>query len=981
MKEVRAEGRLQVAFDGTVGNWFCPTHPANVQREIDGFMELANLGANGIMLDYFRYPDENYCFCPRCRARFEKTIGRTVAKWPADVRNDADLAKRWSAFRRDVMTDVLRTIRAELRRRAPKLELSSAVAATVEGADARGQDWPQWCREGLLDRLFPMCYNSTSKLLRRDLETLTGIVGKTQTKLTPMTCFACGDIPFLSLEEICRQIDTVRGFGLSDLAFFRLTEYAPYVLKALRSGPLKDGEVVLRPGATEVVIGRKAPSIVRFAAEEATNFLAQALGASVPLVHEPTAGRTSVILGENEWSRTAGLRTDDLARDAYRVKAEGDRVYVLGRDDKSFDLHGFLARKTGYGILLHGHERATLFGVYGLLEKYAGVRFIFPDEELGTVVKRADAIRIPSGVETVAPDYLLRNPYFGGDGRWHVEECGGRGPKEILWLRHRYASMIIPCCHGSQWFKYMERFGLRDRPDFMALKSDGMRWLDPKVFAPNQLCWSNPDLHEEMYQDIKAYLTGQPASSRGLKSWGVNCRDRRYVDIMPDDSFNECRCERCHAAYRHDLGKDYATELMWGLVGKLAQRLQNEGVKGDICMMAYPPYRRVPDFALPTNIQVMVATTGPWAMVSEERLASDRAIVDTWSKKLGHKVWAWTYPHKFGRTMIKGVPCFGAYAWGKYFQRFQYGLFGSFAESDCDCAFYNHLNYYVFSRVCWDANADVNAVIAEFHRLMFGAGAEEMSAFYKLLEKKWLKEVTGRVEETSVGPVAKPPSAYQLWHDVYSPEIRTALRGLLAEAVTKVGRGSVEARRIALVKREVYDPLVRAAKAFEEATDLQRGLRRRASEPNRSILSEKGWGGAFVRDTKTFVTPPDSIRFEGDSTAAVQQYLQGQHGTPPLKPNTRYRLSYFVRYENVVPAKKGGGVYSNVWTEGQNWYPVNHCGHTGTAGWIYQEQTFVSRPEKGEYGGYDACSLSLCLRDATGTAWFDDVLLEELGRE
>ena len=742
------------------------------------------------------------------------------------------------------------------------------------------------------------------------------------------------------------------------------------------------GGAVLSPGRTEVVVEAGAKPTVGFAADEMANFLSRVLGAPVPVVAAPSGGGTvSLVLGEGALAKAAGVSVAEKSRDSFVIRTDADRVYIVGRDDPSFDLRRHVASKRSHGYLFSS-ERATLFGVYDFLEQYAGVRFYFPNE-LGTIVPRKDEIVVPEGVRAVTPNFLVRNPYFGGDGQWFdLEGDDNWAFKSMEWLRLRMSTTDIPCCHGSQWFKYMERFGLRDRPDFMALKSDGTRWLDPKVFAPNQLCWSNPDLHEEMYQDIKAYLTGQPASSRGLKSWGVNCRDRRYVDIMPDDSFNECRCERCQAAYRHDLGKDYATELMWGLVGKLAQRLQNEGVKGDICMMAYPPYRRVPDFALPTNIQVMVATTGPWAMVSEERLASDRAIIDTWSKKLGHKVWAWTYPHKFGRTMIKGVPCFGAYAWGKYFQRFQYGLFGSFAESDCDCAFYNHLNYYVFSRVCWDANADVNAVIAEFHRLMFGAGAEEMSAFYKLLEKKWLKEVTGRVEETSVGPVAKPPSAYQLWHDVYSPEIRTALRGLLAEAVTKVGRGSVEARRIALVKREVYDPLVRAAKAFEEATDLQRGLRRRASEPNRSILSEKGWGGAFVRDTKVFVTPPDSVRFEGDSTAAVQQYLQGQHGTPPLKPNTRYRLSYFVRTENVEPRAMyggGGGVSVNVWDDHNSWYPGGNF-FTGTMDWIYQEFEFTTGSNTNGRVGEKANNSYLWLHrlNAAGTAWFDDVRLEEI---
>ena len=48
----------------------------------------------------------------------------------------------------------------------------------------------------------------------------------------------------------------------------------------------------------------------------------------------------------------------------------------------------------------------------------------------------------------------------------------------------------------------------------MAKKPNGERWLDPKAFAPYQLCWSNPGFQEELYQDVKAYFTGKPPSSR-----------------------------------------------------------------------------------------------------------------------------------------------------------------------------------------------------------------------------------------------------------------------------------------------------------------------------------------------------------------------------------------------------------------------------------------------------------------------------------
>ena len=65
---------------------------------------------------------------------------------------------------------------------------------------------------------------------------------------------------------------------------------------------------VIEPSRVEVVTDAKACPSVVFAAEEMTNFLSRVLGAHVPLVHRPSAGKVvSIVLGDNEWSRAAGI--------------------------------------------------------------------------------------------------------------------------------------------------------------------------------------------------------------------------------------------------------------------------------------------------------------------------------------------------------------------------------------------------------------------------------------------------------------------------------------------------------------------------------------------------------------------------------------------------------------------------------------------------------------------------------------------------
>ena len=752
-------------------------------------------------------------------------------------------------------------------------------------------------------------------------------------------------------------------------------------------GTMGASAVTLTPDNAEVVVAAGAASSVRFAGEEMTNFLSRVFGAPVPLVRTPTDGKASIVLGANEWSQAEGIDPAAYPTDTFVIKSCSNRVYLCGLDDAGLSIPNVL-KHGGYGTLL-GHDRGTLHGAYDFLERFAGVRFYLPDEELGVITPRKDRIRVPEGQRAVTPDNLIREPYMGGDGTWYNAKDGkdNNRLKALMWLRLRMSSTTIPCCHGSRNFKYIERFA-ETHPEYLALKKDGTRWTDLKsYFAPYQYCWSNPGFREELYQDVKAYLTGQPASSRGLKGWANNCRYGKYVDIMPEDAFQGCFCDGCQKAYAHDANgekeKHYATELMWGLVAEIGNRLIKEDVKGDVVMMAYPPYRRVPDFDLPPNVQVMVAEGGPWSLVKPDNLAREREEIRAWTKKLGHKVWLWTYPHKFGRTAIPNVPCMGPHAWGRYYAELSDDIFGTFAESECDKSIYNHLNYYVFSRVMWRTKTDIQAVIDEYHDLMYGPAAEDMKAFNALLETKWTREVTGRIEDTAVGPIAKPPSSYQLWHDVYSPETLAALRGHLRDAVKKVAPGSLEMRRIALMKHEFFDPLVADAQAYLDKTDVKKALERRAARPNTSILPEMDaknrWGGTkYEIDTKNFVTPPNSVCFTSKKTEGLRTNV------PTMKPNTRYRLSYFIKTEGVEPQMMyggGGGASLNIWDDRNHWWPSGNP-FTGTMDWIYQEFEFTSGPltnnHDPEKGKTNNSYLMMHMLYCSGKVWFDDVRLEEI---
>ena len=580
------------------------------------------------------------------------------------------------------------------------------------------------------------------------------------------------------------------------------------------------GAVEIRPGAVDVVVEGKAPPAVRFAADELTNFLAQALGSAVPVVASPSPKRTAIVLGDNKWSRAAGIDVDSKPRDTFFVKTAPNRVYLAGRDHPRQNPRVSPAYKNSL-------ERATSFAVYAFLEDYAGVRFYFPGE-LGTIVPKKDMIVVPDVDKAVVPDFSVREWYNGKRAYWFGKaknDSEGERMKRLDWLRLRMGTKRIPLCHGTRCFHYLERFA-DTHPEYFSLKTNGSRTIDKSDTHPGHLCWTSPII-EEMYQDVKAALTGKMPSDRGipLKNWGTNVDlENRIVDIMPQDGQPKCACENCQKAYRE------GESPVWLATKAIAERLTAEGVKGTITQMCYGRARKVPEYDLPPNILVQVAVRGQWSTGRPDLIAKERKQIVDWAKKLGHKVWLWTYPGKNQCVgpYFDGIPQLSMHAWGKYYSDAADYIIGGFSESETDRFSFNYLNYYVYSRVCWDVKTDIEAVLDEHYRLMFGAAAEEMKELYGILETNWMTKFTGESKDTPLGPVSVVPSWKTIFTEIYPPSEVARLDGIVSAALSKVAAGSLEARRIRLIADEFIGGIKVSAKAHSDRVAAVEGFRVKA---------------------------------------------------------------------------------------------------------------------------------------------------------
>ena len=530
-------------------------------------------------------------------------------------------------------------------------------------------------------------------------------------------------------------------------------------------------------GTSEIVLPADAPYATRLAAEELNFFLKDILGKALPVVARRSSGKTAIVLGGD--CGPLGERT--LQNDAYVIESKSGVVRIVGNDDDVPDVTkaAFLPDEAPWQPCF---RRGTLFGVYAFLERFAGVRMYFPGE-LGTCIPQAERVIVPEGRIKEAPTFSVRR-YGYADGPVPKDLCAGMDEtvfKRLNWYRLRMETAHLACCHGAKTH-----------------------------------CLS-PETWDAIFTNACAILSTKipncqlPTTSYQLPTTG----HQLVIDAMPKDGFTwarHCPCDWCAKNIpfsRYDIG--FATDLVWRRTAELASRLAAKFPRVRVSQMSYIPYARIPTNEIPDNVDVFVARRGPWAEGTAIG-AREKDEVRDWHAKLGRKVSLWNYPDKVDcwNLEMKGIPQLAPRAWASYYRAVAPHITGAFAESESDRWIYNYLNYYVFSRLCWNPEVDVETILAEHHRLMFGPAAKEMAVFLDTLENCWMK-VVAQPFDTPLGPgVVKAPTKEELRRDIYSPAVRARLATLLDRAAAKVAHDSIAARRIAFFRRECLTPLMAA---------------------------------------------------------------------------------------------------------------------------------------------------------------------------
>ncbi len=289
-----------------------------------------------------------------------------------------------------------------------------------------------------------------------------------------------------------------------------------------------------------VVVPVDAPPITRYAAQELVHHIALATDIELRTVDaaaELPVGQPRIVLGEG-LAVEAGFDLDALPPEVCLLRSIGRDLYIAARTGPGDPL----AESNVYG--------AVLWGVYEVLERDLGVRWLWPGD-LGTHVPRAESVALSVYDDAIQPRFAKRRlrPSLGPRGFAVADNRLAFSPAErarysqaqAVWLRRhrmgrRAGTYFSEPQYGSghAFHGWWERYGA-EHPEWFNLRPDGGRGpADPERPHRFSMCVTNEALQQQvvaLWAEAHAVNPGQPLS----------------LGIGENDYQAACVCEPCRA--------------------------------------------------------------------------------------------------------------------------------------------------------------------------------------------------------------------------------------------------------------------------------------------------------------------------------------------------------------------------------------------------------------------------------------------------
>ncbi|BBI32878.1 DUF4838 domain-containing protein [Cohnella abietis] len=426
----------------------------------------------------------------------------------------------------------------------------------------------------------------------------------------------------------------------------------------------------------------------------------------------------------------------------------------LFADDMTY-LHnsdGFAIRKIGNRIYIIGTEpKGALNGVYDFLEKNAGVLWTRSSTtNIGTLYDPLDTITAHK------INYREKSPFqvrgynligYGANGEYH-EDPGTEAmiasnkmnakmaefANQFLWERHESVGVkSFTLGHNLEYWLPNEQY-FAAHPDYYNTDISGENYIP--VADDTQINFYHPDVPGVIAGRVKAFLEEHPIEYVGI---GINDTHYFQQGILSRSPFTTVD----NIVIQPDEA-DYKSTVFYSFLNKIAAELKVTNPTVKIVTFAYFFTDVPPRVKLEDNIIIVMAP-----LTGDDRVPFNTS--DTNSTNYGHKLklegWLnntsnvvmYNYYGSFLSDTYERPIAEKVQADMKYYR--DMGITGVMPESIMDARVpnwsINALQFWLFQKLMWNPDADLEQLKSDYIRKAYGAAAEPMREYYDLIAQGW----------------------------------------------------------------------------------------------------------------------------------------------------------------------------------------------------------------------------------------------------
>lgn len=800
---------------------------------------------------------------------------------------------------------------------------------------------------------------------------------------------------------------------MKSLVLLALASGAAVSLRA--AGVTVDGSwKIVYSDASESSAVRRA---LRVAGQEVSEDICEAVGIRLPVVEASRAGNPAhaIYIGA-EPARAAGFDLGDLTWWTCRYAEKDGNVYCFGNDREGV---AKCPSPEWFRCLLPSVKAVGHF-----LQDVVGVRFVMTGR-VGTEVPKRDRIEIAGGLSRrVAFEHWFGSSRAEGD---HMVSLIARGD----------IPMGVACSHGGHLYPAAcdSTKDFDAHPEWFAMNKLGHRVRGP-TRGQSALCISNPEVEERLCASMKASFAGGAAIVELGQQDGLNvcqCEKCRALYGTGDDWSEKFWLFHRHLAERMERECPGLTVMIisYALTGDPPKTFRRfpKNVMIELCDYTESSFMRWHGYEVPCGFSAYLYLWGNYPLPGYTPKRSFESLADLAARLRRHNVKGLYRCGGRGLEAIEGPQYY-------YLDRLLSEPGADAAKTlaeYCDAAYGPRAGakirefFTILDRClvpfCRESMGHFEASAAERERqrlqtpletlgriydpasvarmqaLVEAAGAEPMSdrqrIRFRRLKLEWAyarnmgaiaNDWKAYWEKPGAGRFAKLAADVRFRRRfldrVFDPEFRKRFSDEWSRGALFCGDARERVDQNGRLGAVIHAPLEWDVDEIERSGlypgDPTLVSRRRAYNREKGLKPVGKWSLWNAKQGVCEVRPDGSgFRFSPGPGGTDVRVVGRVFG---LKPDTRYRCSWFFRLENVSKTKREGGFYACVdWDYGPEAPPHSYLrepaggvGHVGTQDWQFQSAVFTTRA-KDAFAG-----ITFRILNGSGTAEVENVTIEEL---